>query len=126
MRSVVALFGEAEKGQFKVPYHLREMPQLIDMLGNPPEESEGLFLAIQTLLFQRELLYFRVQMEGFSYPDYVNGFKYLEKVKDLHAVVLPGVGDPLILDACQPICERHRSCLITNPKDLYDYLTTLS
>lgn len=124
MRSVVALFGEAEKGLFNVPYQLREIPQLIDMLGNPPEESEGLYLAIQTLLFQRELLFFRVEAEGFCYEDYAHGFRYLEKAKNLHALVLPGVGDPMILNACQPICEKHRSCLITSPGDLYDYLTT--
>src|SRR5579872_6389868 len=97
----IALFGEAEKGQFNVPYILREMPQLIDFLGNPPAESEGLYFAIQALLFQRELIFFRVESEGFSHGDYFTGFKHLETVKDLHALCIPGVGDPKILDACR-------------------------
>lgn len=125
MRSVVALFGEAERGQFKTPHVLKEMPQLIDLLGNPPPESEGLFFAIQALLFQRELIYFRVEEEGFSHSDYFTGLKYLETVKNLHALCMPGVGDPQILDASQNLCHIHKSLLITNQKDLYDYLTSI-
>jgi hypothetical protein len=124
MRSIVALFGEAEKGQFNRPHLVREVPQLIDLLGNPPEESEGIHYAIQTLMFQRDLLFFRVEMEGFSPADYFNGFKYLEKTNALHALCLPGVGDPNIIDASKEICWTHKSLLITNQKDLYDYLTT--
>ncbi len=124
MKSVVALFGESEKGKYNVPYLLKEVPQLIDMLGNPPEDSEGIYYAIQALLFQRDLIFFRVEIEGFSPVDYINGFKYLEKTTDLHALCLPGVGDPTILDASQGICYRHKSLLITNQKDLYDYLTS--
>ena len=128
MRHVVALFGESEKGQFKKPYILRDLPQLIDILGNPPPESEGLFFAIQALLYEREIIYFRVQEEGFSKIDYLNGLKYLrnkEKIKKLDAICLPGVGDTEILNASQPICEIHKSHLITSQKDLYDYLTAL-
>ena len=123
---VVALFGEAEKGQCKKAYIVRELPQLIDVLGNPPPESEGLFFAIQALLFEREIIYFRVEEEGFSKADYFCGLKYLknkDKVKQVHAVCMPGVGDKEILDATHPVCELHKSHLITTQKDLYDYLT---
>lgn len=126
MRHVVALFGEAEKGQFKTPYFLKSLPQLIDLLGQPPHESEGLFFAIQALLFERELIYFRVAEEGFSIADYYNGLKILEDrevVKRLHAICLPGVGDGKIIDASQNICSLHRSFLITSERDLFDYLT---
>lgn len=125
-RAVVALFGEAEKGQFKKAHVVRELPQLIDTLGNPPPESAGLFFAIQTLLYQRELIYFRVEEEGFSLPDYFYGLTYLqnkEKIKQLHALCLPGVGEPTIMEASQNICQMHKSLLITTEKDLYDYLT---
>lgn len=125
MRPIVALFGEAEKGQFQVPYLLKDMPQLMDCLGHPPDESEGLFFAIQTLLFKRDLIFFRVEAEGFSESDYFSGLKYLQKIQALQAICLPGVGDPKIIHACQPICHIHRSCLITTQKDLYDYLTNL-
>jgi hypothetical protein len=127
MKRVVALFGESEKGQFKKAYTLKDLSQLVDMLGNPPPESEGLFFAIQALLYQREIIYFRVQEEGFSKADYITGLKYLEnkeKIKTLNAICLPGVGDVEILNASHPVCELHKSHLITTQKDLYDYLTT--
>ncbi len=126
MQHVVALFGEAEKGQFKKAHHLRELPQLIDLLGQPPPDSEGLFFAIQALLFQRQLIYFRVEEEGFSHPDYYSGFKLLEESKKLHALCLPGVGDGAILSASESLCRKHNSLLITTQKDLYDYLTSSS
>ena len=127
MRHVVALFGESERGQFRTAHILRDLPQLVDLLGNPPPESEGLFFAIQALLFQRELIYFRVEEEGFSEADYFNGLKLLEdreKVKTLNALCLPGVGDRKILDASEKLCHIHKSFLITNQKDLYDFLTS--
>ncbi|HSX37236.1 MAG TPA: hypothetical protein VLE95_00205 [Chlamydiales bacterium] len=123
MNHIVALFGESEKGQFKKPYILQELPQLIDLLGNPPQDSEGLFFAIQALLYQREIIYFRVQEEGYSQCDYLSGFKYLETVKRLDALCLPGVGDADILAAIQPICDIHKSMIISTQKDLFDYLT---
>ena len=124
MRHVVALFGEAEKGQFQKPYRVKDLGQLVDSLGNPPPESEGLFFAVQSLLYEREILYFRVTEEGFSSPEYFQGFKYLLKGdKKIHALCLPGVGDSKILDATDGIREMHKSFLITNQKDLYDYLS---
>ena len=124
MRHVVALFGESEKGQFKKPYVLTELPQLVDLLGNPPPESEGLFFAIQALLYKREVIYFRVLEEGFSRIDYLYGFGALREVKKLHAICLPGVGDGEIITASHSICEIHKSHLISSQKDLYDYLTS--
>ena len=122
MRHTIALFGESEKGQFQKPYTLHELTELVDLLGNPPPESEGLFFAIQALLFKREIIYFRVEQEGFSIPDYMIGFKYLENVESLSALCLPGVGDPLILEASAPLSELHKSHLISTEKDLFDFL----
>ncbi len=126
MKQTIALFGEAEKGAFQVPHILRKLPQLVDLLGNPPEESEGLFFAIQAILYNRELIYFRVTEEGFSRSDYFMGLRYLEdreKIKQVNAICLPGVGDPEILSASESVCQIHKSFLITNQKDLYDFLT---
>lgn len=121
----VALFGEAEKGAFRTPHVLRELPHLMDRLGNPPKESEGLFFAIQAILYSREIIFFRVEVEGFSPPDYYSGLKYLSENKQpVHALCMPGVGDPKILEATQTLCHTHNSFLITNQKDLYDYLTS--
>lgn len=125
-RHIMALFGEAEKGQFKKPYILRELAELVDAFGNPPPESQGLFFAVQALLYQRELIFFRVQEEGFSGSDYFFGLRYLEdpqKVSRLHAICLPGIGDPEIMQESLNVCGVHKSFLITTQKDLYDYLT---
>lgn len=126
MRQTIALFGEAEKGAFKTPHVLQKLPQLVDFLGNPPGMSEGIFFAVQAILYNRELIYFRVAEEGFSRLDYFSGLKYLEdrdKTKTISAICLPGVGDPEILDASKKVCHIHKSLLITNQKDLYDFLT---
>lgn len=124
---VVALFGESEKGAFKIPHSLRHLPHLFELLGNPPEESQGLFFAVQAILYNREILFFRVMDEGFSRPEYFQGLKLLEdrgKVKKIDALCLPGVGDPGIIAASQSVCELHRSFLIMTQKDLYDFLTS--
>jgi hypothetical protein len=121
----IALFGEAEKGAFNTPHILRELPHLMDRLGNPPKESEGLFFAIQSILYNREIIFFRVEVEGFSPLDYYCGLKYLAQCKQpVDALCLPGVGDPEILEATQSLCQIYNSFLITNQKDLYDYLTS--
>ena len=122
----MAVFGQAEKGQFKKPYFLCDLAQLVDIFGNPPPESQGLSYAVQALLYQRDLIYFRVEEEGFSTSDYLFGLKYLEdqeKIKSLNALCLPGIADPKIMKAIQNVYKIHKSFLITTEKDLYDYLT---
>jgi len=129
MRHVVALFGEAEKGQIAEPIKISDLGQLADYLGNPPEESVGITLAIQALLYKRDILYLRVQEEGFSTEDYLTGLRNLTNasaVKSLHAICMPGVGDATIINAASPVTEKHSSLLITTEQDLYDYLTALA
>ncbi len=126
MRHTVVLFGEAEKGQFQRPYPVKDLSQLIDSFGHPPPESEGLFFAIQALLFERDLLYFRVTEEGFSANDYLKGFHILQNSKEIakiDAICLPGVGDNKILKASEKISHKHKSFLIVDQKALFDYLT---
>jgi hypothetical protein len=126
-RHTMAVFGQAEKGQFKKPYFLCDLAQLVDTFGNPPPESQGLSYAVQALLYQRDLIYFRVEEEGFSTSDYLFGLKYLEdqeKIKSLNALCLPGIADPKIMKAIQNVYKIHKSFLITSEKDLFDYLTS--
>lgn len=126
MRHTLFLFGEAEKGDLCMPLLFRSLPELADKLGNPPEESEGILYAVQALLYDRELIYFRVREEGFSYTDYLKGLGFLQN-KDafplLAGICMPGVGNHELLAAAKPVCEMHQSCLIISEKDLYDYLT---
>lgn len=127
MQHTVAILGAAEKGNFKTPHFLQDLPQLIDCLGNPPPDTSGLFFAIQALMFERAIIYFRVEEEGFSEADYYAGFKTLKtaKLPIIHALCLPGVGSVKILDASKTICQIYKSLLITTPADLHDYLTSL-
>jgi hypothetical protein len=126
MRRKIFLFGEAEKGEFCTPFVCRSLPQLAEVFGNPPEESLGILYAVQALMYEHELIYFRVKEEGFSVSDYMRGIHLLENkeaFQDLAAICMPGVGDAEIIDATSPICSLHRSLLITTERDLYDYLT---
>ena len=126
MRHTVFLFGEAEKGDFCTPLVCKSLPQLAETFGNPPEESLGILYAVQALMFDRELIFFRVKEEGFSISDYMRGIRLLENKDAFHnlsAICMPGVGDTEIIDATNPICSLYHSLLITTEKDLYDFLT---
>lgn len=125
----IALFGEAQRGEFNLAYYCRSLDQLSEFLGEPPsKDSKGLNLAIQALLFERNVVYFRVHEEGFSTQDYIQGFGFLER-KDLFpeisAICLPGVGNSEILQATSPVCDLYKSFLILTEHDFYDYLTGL-
>jgi hypothetical protein len=126
MRYTIFLFGEAEKGDFCTPLLLKSLPQLAETFGNPPAESEGIRYAVQALLYERELLYYRVKEEGFSIGDYLRGLKMLENKEiysNVAAICMPGVGDAEIIDATSTICSVRKTFLITTEKDLYDLLT---
>lgn len=121
----IALFGEAERGEYHTPFLCRTAAQLLELFGNPPLHSQGIYYAIQALLYQHSLLFFRVKEEGFSYEDYFYGLKFLRKqtlVPAIGALCLPGVGDSEIIGALTPICELYHSLLIINESDFYDYL----
>lgn len=122
----IFLFGEAEKGDFCTPLFLKSVPQLAELCGNPPAESLGILYAVQALLYERELIYFRVKEEGFSISDYMKGLKLLKSPElfcNLNAICMPGVGDEEIINLSTEICSLDKSFLITNEKDLYDFLT---
>lgn len=121
----IAIFGEAEKGEYRTAYYCRDLSQLDYYLGNPPPGSRGLYYAVQALLFKRNLIFFRVVEEGFSVQDYLIGLRMLQKddLPIVSAICTPGVGDKDIMDAILPICTHFHSILITNESDFYDYLT---
>ncbi len=124
----VAMFGEAEKGQFQTAYFCQTLAELENNLGNPPQESLGLHLAIQTLLFKKKLLFFRVEEEGFSNQDYLHGLSLLEQhqfLAEIGAIGLPGVGDKKIIEATNAICNEYNVLILTTESDLYDYLTSV-
>lgn len=123
----VFLFGAAEKGEVCAPLYLDSMQQLFDCLGNPPENTEGVRCAIQTVLFEHHLIFYRVTEEGFSLDEYIRGLRWLRQKplkSSLQAICMPGVGDPEIIQAALPICHIYHSILLFSEKDSYDYLTT--
>jgi hypothetical protein len=121
----IALFGEAEKGEFTKGYFCRDLEELPELFGNPPEDSSGLYYATQILLYHYPLIFFRVEEEGFSKQDYFRGVKILEAsplAEKVKALCAPGVGDHSILQALFPFCETEHRLFITNERDLLDYL----
>jgi len=125
MYITIALFGESEKGRFHYPYFCYSVEQLADTFGNPPPESQGLELAIQSIMYERDIIFFRVAEEGYSVDDYINSIEILKdtnQVKNLDAICIPKVSDHKILDSFDPICKLHKSLIITTQKDLFDYL----
>lgn len=128
MKPTVFLFGEAEKGDYCSPHLCKSLPQLADTFGNPPEETFGLFFAIQTLLFNKDIVFFRVKEEGFSLTDYRKGLRLLqvkEAIPLLSAIYIPGIGDSELIQEVSDVCHIHKSLLVITQKDLYDYLTSL-
>lgn len=120
---LIALFGEAEKGAFHKGVLCSTLPQLEDYFGHPPEGTLGLYFAIQALLYDYKLIFFRVEQEGFSTPDYIRGFDTLassDLIKDVLAIGIPGVGDIEVLDAAKPLIDVYHQILITTERDFYD------
>jgi len=128
MRYTVAIFGEAERGSFQTAFFCQSLEQLESHFGSPPSNSNGLHYAIQALLFDRNLIFFRVKEEGFSTPDYIQGLHQLETqhlFSNIRAIGMPGVGSSQIIGASETLCDIYKSILITSEADLYDYLTNV-
>lgn len=124
--STIALFGEAEKGEYQKGILCQELTELLELFGNPPPDSKGLYYATQALLFHFPLVYFRVEEEGFSTQDYLKGIAILKAsplLNTIAAICTPGVGDKEIINAILPICYAHHQILITSEQDLFDYLS---
>ena len=86
----------SRRGELCLPLYLTSLEQVLDFLGNPPENSEGIRYAVQALLYNHALIYFRVGEEGFSTEDYIHGLKFLKQRSlqtNLTAIGMPGVGD---------------------------------
>lgn len=122
----IFLFGEAEKGEFCTPFRLQSLYELSEKFGGPSKEGVGIEYAIQALLYEHELVFFRVHEEGFSFNEYMHGVKLLYKQgKNLRisAICMPGMGDLRMIEAIEPICLKLKTVLVLSEKDLYDYLT---
>ena len=125
MTTTIALFGEAEKGKFQTAYFCESLDALDSFFGSPPPDTRGLYYAVQALLSHCNLLFFRVQEEGFSYPDYIFGLRLLQTQNTgtrVTALCLPGIGDQRIIQAATSYCLKYHTLMIAQEADLYDYL----
>src|SRR5690242_16921748 len=110
--SVIALFGAAGRGELETAYYCKNLPQLFEHLGEPPEETKGLYFAVQSILYGHPLVYFRVRDEGHSVDDYLYGLALLKNpnypLRDIQALFLPGVGSKELLDEAVKLSQiRH-------------------
>ncbi|NGX63201.1 MAG: hypothetical protein KR126chlam6_00608 [Candidatus Anoxychlamydiales bacterium] len=128
MNSVIALFGESEKGRYCYPYYFSNVIELAETLGNAPDDSLGIELAIQALMYERDIIYFRVEEEGNSLEQYMRSIEILKdknRVKKINAICIPKVGDSEIITNLDMICKMHKSIIIMSEKDLFDYLISI-
>lgn len=124
----VVIFGESERGEYHTAYFCQNLTQLDEYFGNPPNDSRGIYYAVQALLFHQNLIFIRVPEEGFSEEYYLEGLTLLENgdgIPKLTAICTPGVGDQNIINTILTVCAKHHSILITNEADFYDYLSSI-
>lgn len=121
------IFGQSEKGVLCRPTLCYQLPELFQFFGHAPEMSQGLYLAIQSLLFQKPCIFFRVEEEGYSVKDYLKGLDILKSDwQSIHieAIGMPGVANGDILEKTERLFHKRRSLILLTEKDLFDYLTS--
>lgn len=77
-------------------------------------------------MFQYEVLFYRVEEEGFSENDYFQGLALIEEYSKpplLQALCMPGVGDGRVIGKALSVCAQQEMILMMHEIDLYDYLT---
>lgn len=124
MKTTLALFGEAEKGSYDTAYFCHFIEDVYRYLGN--KKTKGLSLATQGLTHGYDILYFRVQEEGYSLDDYFFGLQFLNAHTEslqLAALALPGVGDLYVIEAVRSLCQKYHCLLLVSDQDLYDLVT---
>jgi len=125
--STLALFGTSQK-ECHNPLHLYK--SLLDLymdFGEPPTDTEGLYFAIQTILYGKSILYFRVQEEGEGREEYLEGLHLLRNLSStqlrIDALFLPKVSAHEIIDEGLAICKNHHGLLLMKEADFYDWAT---
>lgn len=128
--SIIALFGQAQKGDLHTMYYCKSVEELFHFFGEPPKETQGLFFAVQALLYSRHLIYFRVKEEGACEKEYLFGLHLLRdfapKLPHVGALFLPQMGVQTVIDEGLLLCKTQKSVLLVQEADFYDYMTSKS
>lgn len=125
MKPLIALFGESEKGCFNTAHICHSLSDLCETLGFA--NSNGISLAIQSILHNFSVIFFRVKEEGFCPDSYFFGLHFLKTQKEIHhitAVAMPGIGQSDIISSMTSLCNKYNSLLIFSEQDLYDLFTS--
>jgi hypothetical protein len=124
-KEVVLIFGESKKGEFLKLFYINTLPDLSTLLGEPTETGIGIHMAIQSLLFHKEVLFIKIAEEGYSTDHYSLGIKEINKNPELiiSAIALPGVGSSKILKEASLLAKKKNALLLLTEKDLYDLMT---
>ena len=125
-KRTILIFGESKEGQFQKLLFINSLPKLATILGEPTETGIGVHIAIQAMLYNLEVLFYKVKEEGSDEDAYLQGFRLIEKEAPsliLGAIALPGASTPKILEIANSLCDLHNSLILSNERDLYDYIT---
>jgi hypothetical protein len=122
----IVIFGKASNAKPGKFYKIKDLEQLLDKIGMPIDETVGVHLAVQTLLYKYPVLFYPVIEEGTSKKCYDDGMKKLVKSKmanEIIAIVMPGFGSRPVLDQALDLCAEKKCVLILNEEDFYDFLS---
>jgi hypothetical protein len=123
----LALFGSSQKGAHNEFFFHKSLLDLWLALGEPPSETEGLYFAIQAILYGKSVLFFRVAEEGENNDDYHKGLQLLRdnssSLPPIGALFLPKVGSHDIIEEGLSLCRTQHSLLLMKEADFYDWAT---
>jgi hypothetical protein len=124
-RASILIFGESKRGEFLKLFQINTLPDLSTFLGEPTTSGIGIHMAIQSLLFEKSVLFIKVGEEGYDIDHYSLGFKEIDNNPHLliDAIALPGVGSNEILKKASLLAKKKKALLILREKDLYDFIT---
>lgn len=124
-RKSIVIFGESTKGEFLNLFPIRTLPDLSTFLGGPTSSGIGIHMAIQSLLFEKEVLFIKVFEEGYDLDHYSLGLKEIDRNPDLliDAIALPGAGSNEIVKKASLLAKKKKAFIVLTEKDLYDFMT---
>ncbi len=123
MKPTIVVFGESEKGLYDTAYVCNSVSDLYEHLG---DGKSGISLAIQALMYNYSVIFFKVEEEGYSIDSYFFGLHFLNSqaaINYIVALALPGVGDRYVIEASYSLCRKYHCILLFRNHDLYDLLT---